>query len=75
MVHPLTLTTQGGMKVYKFISYQDWLDNYQVNYPNARANAEKTEVVLSCNDHSPGCITHEQALEYIKQNWTQEEVK
>jgi hypothetical protein len=73
MARLITSMIQGGMKVYKFISYQDWLDNYQASYPNAIANVEKTEVILSCNDHSHGCITHDKALEYIKQNWKNEE--
>lgn len=55
--------------MYKFISYSDWLDNYSKDYPNARCNIERTEVVLSCK-FGEGDTIREAALLYIDTNWT-----
>ena len=58
------------MKEYKFIPYFIWENDFNSEYPNARSNVEKTEVVLSCL-HNDGTHTKEQATKYIKDNWTQ----
>jgi len=57
--------------MYKFISYDEYLSSdYSTLHPNARVNLEQTEVVLSCSTHHDcSCLTHEQAMEYITENW------
>lgn len=62
-----------NVAMYRFVSYSEWLSNEQETYPNARANADNTEVVISCNDGS-GTHTKEEALAHIESNWTDSEV-
>lgn len=59
--------------MYKFIPYDEYMNSdYVTSHPNARVNAAKTEVVLSCNNHEApcSCITHAEAVTYIAANWT-----
>ena len=66
----LTVRRRVGMQYrgYKFITYADWEANYTGDYPNARSNQDKTEVVLSCLD-GVGTLTKEEAAYLIELNW------
>lgn len=60
--------------MYRFISYDEYLNStYLLSHPNARVNIEKTEVVLSCNNHGDGCdcLSHEEAIEHVSINWVE----
>jgi len=56
---------------YKIISYREWQENYQLSHPNAIASQDKTEVVLSCNNHvgNCGCMTHAQVILHLSDHW------
>ena len=59
--------------MYKFITYEEWENSYKDSHPHARANPEKTEVVLTVNDHSEiseaQCVGHEEAFSRVSL-WT-----
>ena len=54
--------------MYKFVTHDEYLENYKENYPFARVSPDKTEVVLSCR-FGEGDKTKGQALKYIADNW------
>ena len=60
------------MLSYKILSYSEWLLSYKELYPYARSNLVNTEVVLSCIE-GEGDLTRDQALDYIRSNWIEEE--
>ena len=60
------------MLSYKILSYSEWLLSYKELYPYARSNLTNTEVVLSCIE-GEGDLTRDQALDYIRSNWIEEE--
>lgn len=68
MPRQLTLMMKVGI-MYKFVTFKDWQDNYSVDYPYARSNPEKTEVVISCPD---GNLTKSETEKRIADTWTPE---
>ena len=60
------------VKSYKIVTYSNWFKNYKKQYPNARHNTDKDEVVLSCNDGT-GTLTLEDVAQHIADNWAEPE--
>ena len=58
-----------GAQMYKFITYKEWEDFHKESHPHARANQEKTEVVLTINNYSKisksQCVDHEEAFKRV----------
>lgn len=48
---------------------------YATTHPHASINIEKTEVVLSCSEHTNGCgcLSHAEAIKHIDTNWEKAE--
>ena len=61
--------------MYRFLSLEEYETSpLKDKHPRPRVSLDKTEVVISTNYHDKdcNCLTHQEAIDHINNNWPEE---